>query len=734
MNDVLKTSEPAPESASKWDRSSMKFGISGAMEIRKLELALETASADLTADPDSEDKRDLKEIAELRIELFKADHDNAGAFKFNRLGRELRSLFDDENEHGLRLDDEGRILGEQGQANHRLLVVNMSELDRFNKEGGHEAGDGVLKNAAHEIEAAVLDVLKGAKGYRMYRSAGNEFMVDFADIDEELFRQVQERVAAATPTYGDIQEPAPLTVNSVSLAEAIAMVNQVQETSETSPLRNADEANRALVGMVRDLGGFRLEIDKFKTRTRRMRKKLDDGDLEAATLFFKNYLEREFSGTEFETIEGFQRLMEAGPKAWETEVDKTAFDRARVRYEILQEAQSARDAVIQRALNERLKTGPVFRERASLQDGDAPLATVPGETFGQRAVDAKRLAYEAVPDDQPLKKEKALLQYQAEDRSRDRGTGLYARGKYFSNLEKSLEKEGGSVVFIDMAFLKYFDQKGGRDVGNAALKIAADVLERTLVDNHLVGEAYRLGGDEFTVRLDGPESDAVRFVEAMNRLRDEAGRVPDTDRSDRTYAPTKLTFNYGICDRDLMEKVYADLQTAGLVKRETMENPAELANYKAELFTVIADKSIEEEKAIGRFHLLIGEMRSERYQQPDRRDQVDTLVVYSKKALFTEFGGDAELRRLAEDQSLVGEALDAEIRRVVAEKAGDAKKAEHQRVSLRNQLIELHVSIHHLQERLDKSEQQNAELEARLREVKAEKDKLLGIRVVIDGA
>jgi len=289
-----------------------------------------------------------------------------------------------------------------------------------------------------------------------------------------------------------------------------------------------------------------------------------------------------------------------------------------------------------------------------------------------------------------------------------------------------------------MAFLKYFDQKGGRDVGNAALKVAADVLERTLAENGIQGEAYRLGGDEFTVRLDGPEEDAVKFVEAMNKLRDEVGRIPDTDRSDKSYAPTKLSFNYGICDRSLMERVYDDLKSAGLVKAEVMEDPEDLANYKAELFTVIADKSIESEKAVSRFHLLIGEVRSDSYRQNDqRREQVDTLVVYSKKAIFTEFKGDEELHRIATDKERFPDGspeLDEEIRRVVTEKAGDAKKAESQYVSVRNQLIELHVHIHNLNERLNSAEERNTELEARLREVEGERRKLLGIRAAIDGA
>ena len=56
---------------------------------------------------------------------------------------------------------------------------------------------------------------------------------------------------------------------------------------------------------------------------------------------------------------------------------------------------------------------------------------MPTETFGQRAVAEKKTAYDVIPaDDQHrLKKEKAMLVWQAEERNRDRGTGLNARGK-----------------------------------------------------------------------------------------------------------------------------------------------------------------------------------------------------------------------------------------------------------------------------------------------------------------
>jgi GGDEF domain-containing protein len=721
----------SPESGIKLSVMSDQFGVSGAQELRRLRGNLEMAKLTLKANPENKDNQMDERIAELEVELFENEHDNAGAFKFNRYGREMRDLFEAEGEERLSLDAEGRIEAGEAMLDRRMIMVNMSELDRFNKEGGHEAGDEVLKNTAHGIETAVRDVLGEGADYRMFRADSCEFMVDFKNVSPADIKRVQARLAQLKPHAPGVKEAAPLTICEVGLMDAIEAVNKVQEREGILQFESEDEANRALIDMVRNTGFFKLEVDKTATRAERIRSKILNGAEGEAEAFFENY-GREFHGTKLDSVKAFRELIDKGDKEWESVIKEVGFSNARRRFEIEEKVESTTEAVITAAVSEKLKGAPVFRDQAGDgQDGDLPLAKIPDSSIGQRALEELQAKYEGVPDESAKEKKLAMLEFKKEDSARDRGTGLYTRGSYY----RQLEKEGGSVIFIDMGFLKYFDKKGGREVGNGALKVAASILEQAVARSGIKGEAYRLAGDEFGVRFDGPASEAEKFTKAMNEIRDEAGRIPATDRSDYTYAPEKLRFNYGVCDQELMDKVYADLLAAGCVPDSVLNDPSRLKNFQAELKTAIADKGIEEQKSKERFELLVERLRDEAYAKDTvRKDQVEAVIVYSKKALFTEIGGEDELRRIANDNSLQGESLKGEIKRVVEIKLEEAHLLKTAERRMRVQLIEMHVQISQLERELEATSGENKELIARLERVKREKDELMGVRQAIDQA
>src|SRR5574337_1374330 len=69
----------------------------------------------------------------------------------------------------------------------------------------------------------------------------------------------------------------------------------------------------------------------------------------------------------------------------------------------------------------------------------------------------------------------AKLNLEIESAWRDSLTGLEQRGRLFENLEAGLDGgESVSMVFIDMAFLKYFDKEGGAETGNLAIQKTAE--------------------------------------------------------------------------------------------------------------------------------------------------------------------------------------------------------------------------------------------------------------------
>ncbi|TAN34744.1 diguanylate cyclase, partial [Patescibacteria group bacterium] len=279
---------------------------------------------------------------------------------------------------------------------------------------------------------------------------------------------------------------------------------------------------------------------------------------------------------------------------------------------------------------------------------------MPERTRGQSVVDGfdERIrTAEALGDAQDV--ELARLDRQIESARRDGGTGLLERAVHYENLEQAF-KEGKEVqmVFVDMGFLRYFDNKGGADVGNDALKVAADLMEEAIEKSGVEGKAFRYGGDEFTVQIDGGDAEVAKFQQKLAELRAESGAIPTGKRGTADgYHPTELVFNYGGADMETAEAVFSDLQKAGKFADADLEDQGWVANKKAEIMTIIADKSIEEQKAIGRFQMLVEAKNDSAYDtDPARKVQVDNLVAFSNKALFAEKGGGDFLTLIAERQ------------------------------------------------------------------------------------
>lgn len=728
--DSISPNSPAAE------RLAEKYGVSGYEERRRLRADVRAAKERSEAFPDNEDFRDDVVMAEYRLALFEREHDNAGAFKFNRFGREMKGFF--EGEDGappeMRLAEDGRVGLSPRLSERQVVVVNMGELDRFNKEGGHRGGNDALASTAHAIESAVVSHLKtgGESGgsYKIFRFTGNEFMVILDGVNESRAAALAREIASLRPTTEGVTEGAPLSAQSFVMAEAAEIMNALPPENRPS---DVDDANREIVSVIRQLGEYRLDVEKFAVRASRVRAKLQEGDRAASEAFFNNYMAKTFTGTGLDRLEDFEELLAQGDATWNATVERLSLDSARRRLELEHRFEDERDDIIKKRTSVRERLGRNDAEER-LQAEGTKIAEIPAETAGQRVVRELMEKIDAAGLE-GKKEQAARLAWMIEDARHDRGTGLLDRGSYYDSVEAATaDGRESSVVFVDMAFLKYFDQKGGRAVGDDAVKLSASLLERAIAEAGLQGEAYRYGGDEFTVRLDGGDAEMRKFTDAVLRLRDEAGAIPARPGSSPEYVPTRLAFNFGGCDRELLDDVYADLCEAGHYA-DLEEGSVEDLNARAELMTVIAEKSVEGEKARDRFRILIRELRSPEYAaNPIQHARVESLMLFSNKAVFAEIGGDEAVRRLAEGD-LEGEALDEAVAAEVNRLAEKDRLAKESRRDLVDHFVDLHVQIKHLSDRLAEAERETetkshviADLRARLEKVNAERRAVLGIR------
>ncbi len=729
-----------------------KFGLPGLEEMGRLENEKRQRKIEAESKPDDEQAGKKLEIADKRLELFYSEHDAAGAFKFKRFGREVQSFFADTKERPKVIEqkENGEFGLTEGQENRRMAFINMGELDRFNKEGGgHAAGDAALAETSRTIERIVREKLKdkegAASGYELLRYSGNEFMVSFSDLPEKEFNEVLQQISETRPSVPGVKEPAPLTATGVDLREAISLMNETQlGLAPTEKVEAGEDAARELVEVAKHLADFRLEKAKFESRASRVMEVMEGQGPEAAK-FFDNYMKKTFSGTELASLKDFENLKAMGDQAFREKVSQMAETSAHNRLFEERKFESLTDGIIRK----RLEARRVIHEGAdkgewpgSILSSDDRLAAVPEQTRGQAIIAEKKADAEAPaasPEDSELKR----LEYQIEVAKRDAGTGLLDRGQHYEKLEKSLaENKDASVVFVDMGFLKYFDQKGGTDVGDSALKLAADIMERAVAESGVKAEVFRYGGDEFTIQVEGGDDKAAELVRKIHELRDSAGKVPSGARSKDEYAPTKLVFNTGACDKKQLDAVMSDLVAAGRYTAEDLADPERGPNIKAEVMTKIADVGLESEKAVRRFEQMIRELRDPAYaKDPQRKLQVDSLINFSNKAIFAEKGGKELLTELAGAAELSDEEVDRRIREFVADKVEESHDVKDGKRDLLDRMVEVHTKIRDLSSELHRaqaeSEARGAEivsLRSRLQVAEKERRQLIETRGKMDDA
>ena len=720
----------------------------------------------------------LLESYQSELELFWAEHDNAGAFKMKKFDRKLLDQLAGDPEKGIeatiKKNKDGSFELADSAKNRRMLIVDMLELDRLNKEGSsHDAGDVGLGITVDILKQEALNVLgaeKGAAKFEVFRTGGNQYMLNFDEISEADLENVAQAVARRnadiSSKVGKKVEAAPLAVTSVNMADVIEDLNEIQASTYDIPVN--DEASREVAGreimaVLLRAGNWGAEVAKFKVRAGRVLEKLERGDADTKD-FYDAYVSKMMKGTPLDGLEAFKRA-KAGDNL-DGVIGESSLAAARARFGLDRSFDAKADAnlvagirseIVRVRKQERIKAkGSVPRTiyppdhwAAKLSDEldvleHGKIAGPPEETKGHQELrDAKDAADKAkkaleramasgespeIITELTLKADIARNKSNTEIARRNADTGLLERGVYYEDLQKAL-KAGTEVssIFIDMGFLKYFDQKGGTEVGNNAVKSAASLIEQAIAKAGLDGQAYRYGGDEFAVLYNGPKADAAKFVAALDELKKAFGRIPATDKSNDEYIPTELQFNSGASDTTEMtaafEKASKGQDWAGLEEDDVL-------NKKAELLTKTADTRVETTKALSRFGLLISELSRPEFK--DKRlggasegetdllsRQIEAKVEFSRKALFSEFGGETALRVFADElrrttdpkerAALIGD-IEAQVSRFVADRIEYSHKSEEEKKALLDRFLEARTRVHEFNARIKVLEAEKAAL------------------------
>lgn len=591
-----------------------------------------------------------RDILERRLELAQYESDNTGALIPERFGRDLARAIE---KRSLEMR-EGKLTGGKADAERAFLFINMGELDRINAEGGHAAGDRALQETVRVIEAVVQKHLaaellregvpeaereeKLASRYEIYRKSGNDFTVSLFEVSREAQERIVAEIEASRPEVIPGKEPVPLAVAPVSFAEVIGLANRVQkelaDRDRELQMISEEDMPRELIGILQAAATADLEVEKFLARAERLTEKVQRGDADTEE-FYRRYLAKGFAGTAFERLDEIQKALREDPES----VRRLAREEAeRVLGEQLgkerAESNLQRQVILMKSAERWIRGG--LPELETIRRAPASLPEYPiAEGAGVRALREKREASELAPAGK--ERELAELEETVERAKRDGLTGLLARREYYREQQERVRtgREGGAI-FIDMAFLKYFDREGGAETGNLAIKKVGEILERAIESAGVEGASYRYGGDEFTIRFEGGEAEGKKILDTIERLRAEAPPLPASSRATERYRPEMLQFNYGLALDSDADAVLTQLIEAGRYRREDFAaEPSLEAKIRAEIVTLLADAGVEWQKATNRILFLAERMGSEAYaRDPAERKTVDTLVQYSEKAIF----------------------------------------------------------------------------------------------------
>lgn len=711
-------------------------------------------------------KYDL-DIAQMNLELFESEHDPTGAWKGDRFGGDIAKMF----EHDFIQEDHGMLVPTEELQQTHLLTISMNELDRLNKEGGHALGDEGMSMTYKEIASKVEATLHGmhpdltpeelASNYDIYRTGGNEFSVVVRKVLTPFAMQELAAhfaaVDAVSEKYEGIEAPT-LAANHASMSKVYEILNSLRHEDGIEDFKtwsNKDKTNLA-VDVVKETLKSDNDVRKTLLRLNRLEELLRSDDEPKARAFYDNYLKKAL-GTllsdnpeepaDFDaakaTFSQMGALDESWAIQWGEQKSQIAIDEGCKLLRHKGEEARSGEANLQAATVQKIKQryfesmpkyGPRQKNEAEFV---APLATEGLKILlnkQQQAEEAQK-AYEQDPGVIEGKKAEVVdLDYRIEAARRDTLTGLELRGVLFADMEDAIKRnESMSTLFIDMAFLKYFDKVGGSSVGDMAIKKAAEILDTVTRDPEIKEKypnakikAYRYAGDEFVVSVEGSVSGIAEELQNLILQKAEsAGSVPSSVSKNPAYTPERISFNIGTSYAESASSLESQVVDLGLPLHGEPGSP-ERVNHLAEYAIRFADKEIEITKAMDRYELLIALILGRGENDP----HVEQMMIYSQKAIAGK-EGEALVRGWA--QSLMAaqpseyaainkaanlDLLDFTLR--MQEKALEQKNERDQAIERR---IENHIRSQYLERRIEQLQSRLSSLEEKLQQAQEMNEK-----------
>ncbi|MFH1621115.1 MAG: diguanylate cyclase [Patescibacteria group bacterium] len=683
-------------------------------DIRKAKKDLEDAIAIKNAEKKSEPEEVIDEIirtkelalniAERKKDIFLWERDATGAMKKEKFGKDLRTLIDT---YGLERGPDGAISfkNQEAPAKTHLIQVNMGELDRLNSAGEHELGDRGLRLTFLEIQNKVEESIKKAfpeianddeklaARYDIYRISGNDFSVVLKEVDQAVAEEIRcgLSIRLDISEIAPKEEPVPLTASAISFERGAALLESFGQPDETLGTSN----ETLFIDLLRDEIQNINEFEKIRTRGQRMVEKIrEDNESRGQTdaikfydSFYKEPLgklfleEGEEGPLKFDDFKArLEKLgaLEEHPQEWKARLFKISSDEAMRLCISRHTAESKKTKIILGDFISKLEQLAALEQLVGLDLQALESSKIKlreyteaseeqtrryeekisglGETDGSQVFKRLQDRQTELTDSHADKGEVELaeLDLTLEKTKRDSATGLYGRGMYFQNLEKSLEKNAPvTAIAMDMAFLKFFDKEGGGKTGDQAIHsagVAMDFVKRQVKEKYGVDiETYRTGGDEFALTVNTSDKNIVSEVIASIKktVVEKMGPIPAYQGATERYDPEALRFNFGTFSIESADALRQKLDNDKYPLHHKPGSPEERQELSDALHR-LADQRIEFEKAVDRFAFLLARLsEAEKAAGTDKealKQNAAVLVSYSEKAIF----GSAGRQKLAE--------------------------------------------------------------------------------------
>lgn len=715
--------------------------------LRPLDRSRRELVASLELFPEGSKKR---KMTERQLELFDAQHDNTGSWKSEYFGRDMR---EDLKTRGLELGADGKLPVSPEDARTHYMLVNMGELDRINATGDHSSGDIALEETAKGIRAMIGETVNESQ-FEIYRYAGNDFGVRLIGVDRETAEKITRALCGKVDVTKALnaEDHVPIEASLASQSDIIDVLNKL-EPEDLANVMSEERPEGQAIGVTRELLQQQNDRQKIESRMRRMQEVLDQ-DPGKAKDFYQKY-QKKILGELFKNGDkdapDFEVFRERFVASDNEARSRLAMEEARRQHASRRETQRGLDRTLSELAAKETLGAQSFQEKKQVADVPREAQSeaqfeAPKPTRGFLMIEEKRAIYDSLQksgaDTEDI--ELAQLDYEIERANRDRLTGLNERGRMFQALESGLE-QGKAVgsIYIDMAFLKYFDKEANSETGNVAIKKAAEIIDSIAEEASREGiqvEAYRVGGDEFAFSVVGNDPYAIQKVLAMivNR-QNEATAIPlQGENALGTFYKQKLSFNFGAFGPMDIEASREYLRTNKIPIDAEPGTPEE-RNQIAELSLRLADKQLEMQKGINRISFL---RRMKRQVNGNDNTKYTQLLKYSQKAIFGEAGekfiekiADGSPEELLEEitefvieqikiKNQKKDAYETSIDRIIDERAHEMF-FEQQINGLKYQLARTQASLEQAQGENTHLKQQVQVLEEEIRNVARIKERIL---------